>query len=75
MACRVDAGPPDPRAVAGKITGFRNRASVTVATVVFDGVLEISDQALFLEAVRHGIGRAKSYGQGLLSVAATSEET
>jgi CRISPR system Cascade subunit CasE len=67
--CRIDAGPPDPRAIGGKLTGRRKGATLTVATVLFDGLLEVSDPPLLIQTLHHGIGRAKSYGQGLLSLA------
>lgn len=33
-----------------------------------EGVLEVGDPALFVEAVRHGFGRAKAFGCGLMLV-------
>jgi CRISPR system Cascade subunit CasE len=36
---------------------------------VFDGVIEITDPGKFSEALRHGIGAAKGFGFGLLSIA------
>ncbi len=73
--CRIDAGPPDPRSIMGKLTGHRQGATLTVATVLFDGSLEVLDPSLFVHALRYGVGRAKSYGQGLLSVAAPPVES
>ncbi len=69
LACRIDAGARDPRNVSGKIQGRKAGATITVASTLFDGILEVTDSALSRGAVRTGIGRAKSYGQGLLSVA------
>ncbi len=43
---------------------------VTVAGAVFDGVLVVSDQEKFRLALQQGIGPAKAYGFGLLSIAA-----
>lgn len=37
--------------------------------VVFEGSLIVTDKALFLDALRQGIGPGKAYGFGLLSVA------
>jgi len=37
--------------------------------VRFDGLLRVSDPARFAESVRQGIGPAKSFGFGLLSLA------
>jgi CRISPR system Cascade subunit CasE len=73
LACRMDAGAPDPRRVNGKVEGHKGDSSITVASVLFDGILEVMDAALFREALQTGIGRAKSYGQGLLSLAPTRE--
>jgi CRISPR system Cascade subunit CasE len=35
----------------------------------FDGILEVTDPAVFRKTVEHGIGSGKSFGFGLLSVA------
>ena len=74
-ACRLDSGPPDPRTVNGKLIGHRKGATLTVATVLFDGLLEVSDPPLLVQAIQEGIGPAKSYGQGLLSLAVPPLET
>jgi CRISPR system Cascade subunit CasE len=73
LACRIDAGAPDPRRVNGKVEGQKGGSPITVASVLFDGILEVVDPALLREALQTGIGRAKSYGQGLLSLAPTRE--
>jgi CRISPR system Cascade subunit CasE len=44
-------------------------APIRIVTALYQGVLEISDSDKFLQALHQGIGRAKSYGCGLLSVA------
>jgi CRISPR system Cascade subunit CasE len=46
--------------------GHRDGAFVAVR---FEGVLKVTDPAKFVEAVRSGIGSAKGFGFGLLSVA------
>lgn len=43
--------------------------TVTVASVTFDGVLEVTDAAKFADVLVTGVGRAKSYGCGLLTIA------
>jgi CRISPR system Cascade subunit CasE len=43
---------------------------VTVAGAVFEGVLIVGDAEKFRIALTHGIGPAKAYGFGLLSIAA-----
>ena len=73
LACRMDAGAPDPRRVNGKVEGHKGGSWITVASVLFDGILEVVDAALIREALQTGIGRAKSYGQGLLSLAPARE--
>lgn len=42
---------------------------VTLSAVCFDGVLTVTDPAAFRTAVESGIGRAKAFGFGLLSLA------
>ena len=42
---------------------------VTLGLSVFEGELEVSDRELFVKALTQGIGRAKAYGCGLLTVA------
>lgn len=51
-------------------TGGGRQDSVTVAGAVFEGILVIRDADRFREAVEAGIGPAKAYGFGLLSVRA-----
>jgi CRISPR system Cascade subunit CasE len=74
IGCRVDAGPPDPRRISGKLDGTRQGTRLTIATTLFDGVLEIQDPKTLFESIERGIGRAKSYGQGLLSLAPLQED-
>ncbi len=45
------------------------RAGLRLRSVLFDGTLTVSDAASFLKAVSSGIGPAKAFGFGLLSVA------
>ncbi|PPI56706.1 type I-E CRISPR-associated protein Cas6/Cse3/CasE [Rathayibacter toxicus] len=47
-------------------TFTRQTASVTLGIATFIGRLRISDEKLFQNTLRHGIGRAKGYGCGLL---------
>jgi CRISPR system Cascade subunit CasE len=49
------------------------RRKLTFATVIFDGILEVTDAERFRAALRQGIGPGKAYGFGLLSVAPTEE--
>jgi CRISPR system Cascade subunit CasE len=47
---------------------------VQFQSVRFDGVLAVQDTALLAAAVQHGIGSAKAFGFGLLSLARLPEE-
>ena len=61
----------DPRP-AGRVTGWReDRGGVqrlTFAAVVYEGLLQVTDAARFRDALIGGVGPAKAYGFGLLSV-------
>jgi CRISPR system Cascade subunit CasE len=52
-----------------KIFGHRNGKRMTFGSALFEGELEITDAAQFLNALRDGIGSGKAYGFGLLSIA------
>lgn len=49
-------------------------SAVTLRTVLFDGTLRVTDADALREAVRNGIGRGRSYGCGLLSLAPLPSE-
>ncbi|SNT60778.1 CRISPR system Cascade subunit CasE [Actinomadura meyerae] len=42
---------------------------VTLVTATFDGRLEVTDPDAFRRALTHGIGKAKAYGCGLMTLA------
>jgi CRISPR system Cascade subunit CasE len=42
---------------------------VTLGVAVFEGTLTVTEPDLFKRALTHGIGRAKAYGCGLLTIA------
>lgn len=46
--------------------------TVTVAMATYDGVLTVTDPGLLSRALCHGVGRAKAYGCGLLTLAPVS---
>lgn len=46
----------------------RNGSTVTLATATFEGHLEVTDVAALRHALNHGVGRAKAYGCGLLTL-------
>ncbi|WP_280468201.1 type I-E CRISPR-associated protein Cas6/Cse3/CasE [Nocardia cyriacigeorgica] len=47
----------------------RGGSQVTISTATYEGVLEIIDTAAAQHTLTHGVGRAKSYGCGLLTLA------
>ncbi|MBT1182140.1 type I-E CRISPR-associated protein Cas6/Cse3/CasE [Bifidobacterium sp. CP2] len=51
----------------------RENQTVTLTTVLFDGRLVVTDADLFRHALCHGVGRAKGFGCGLLTVAPIRE--
>lgn len=56
------------------IYGRKAKASapIKIISVLFQGVLRITDIALFRQTLQQGIGRGRAYGCGLLSVAKLS---
>ncbi|MFJ3339322.1 type I-E CRISPR-associated protein Cas6/Cse3/CasE [Streptomyces sp. NPDC086766] len=54
----------NPNAPAG-----RRNTPVSLVTVTFDGLLEITDPDLMRRTLTQGIGKAKAYGCGLLTLA------
>ncbi|MEV0982360.1 type I-E CRISPR-associated protein Cas6/Cse3/CasE [Streptomyces sp. NPDC049915] len=64
----------DKRALAfdkSRSTGAKggSRAPVSLVTVTFDGRLEVTDPQLLRRALTQGVGKAKAYGCGLLTLA------
>jgi CRISPR system Cascade subunit CasE len=47
----------------------RQGIDVTLGIAAFEGVLKVTDSSLFTKALTEGIGRAKAYGCGLLTIA------
>lgn len=50
----------------------RGMGNVTLTTVTYDGILQITDANAFRRALTSGIGHAKAYGCGLLTLAPAS---
>uniref|UniRef100_UPI003F495150 type I-E CRISPR-associated protein Cas6/Cse3/CasE n=1 Tax=Streptomyces chartreusis TaxID=1969 RepID=UPI003F495150 len=50
-------------------TASRRGKPVTLVTVTYDGRLEITDPALLRRTLTQGLGRAKAYGCGLITLA------
>lgn len=62
-------GMPEVMVRDSRLVDFRRQgATVTLASVVYDGVLAVDDPELLRHALTGGIGRAKGYGFGLLSL-------
>ncbi|MFD7862590.1 type I-E CRISPR-associated protein Cas6/Cse3/CasE [Streptomyces sp. NPDC059783] len=49
--------------------GGRSQGRVSIVTVTFDGHLEVTDPVALRRALTQGIGKAKAYGCGLLTLA------
>ena len=60
----------------GNLIFRKEKASpkITIGSVVFEGILQITDIEKFREALQKGIGSGKAYGFGLLSVAPVKED-
>jgi CRISPR system Cascade subunit CasE len=56
---------------SSNVFGIKGNGSspIRITTALYQGILEVREPSQFLTAVQHGIGRGKSYGCGLLSVA------
>lgn len=57
---------PTPNVFGVKAKG---QAPIRILTVLYQGTLQITDSALLIAAIQQGIGRGRSYGCGLLSIA------
>ncbi|NDL56606.1 type I-E CRISPR-associated protein Cas6/Cse3/CasE [Phytoactinopolyspora mesophila] len=61
---------PDVAVVDRSVRRFdRKGAQVTLAMATFQGQLEVSDVEALRHTLTHGVGRAKAYGCGLLTLA------
>lgn len=66
----VGQGEPDLAVVDRTVRRFdRNGARVTISQATFEGHLDVSDAVALRRSLTFGIGRAKSYGCGLLTLA------
>jgi len=56
--------------VQQEILQFRRQGKpVTLGVATYEGILEVTDKSLFINTLVGGIGRAKAYGCGLLTIA------
>jgi CRISPR system Cascade subunit CasE len=69
LQCQTAPVPNTTIGQLSRIEGNRKGAKLTIAAVQFDGMLEVTDLERFREAILSGIGRARAYGCGLLSIA------
>lgn len=73
MATRLLPAGEDVTAVlasgSGKIQGRREARRMTLGSVLFEGLLEVTDAQRFRQTLETGIGPGKAFGLGLLSVA------
>ncbi|MFE9575351.1 type I-E CRISPR-associated protein Cas6/Cse3/CasE [Nocardia sp. NPDC006044] len=51
----------------------RGAGRITISTATFEGMLEVTDVAALKNSLTFGIGRAKSYGCGLMTLAYPAE--
>lgn len=54
---------------SGRVTGVHPEGTLAFGSVYFLGILRVTDSRLFRQTLADGIGPAKAYGFGLLSVA------
>ncbi len=65
-----DPGSPDLAVVDRTVQRFtRDGSRVTIAMATFQGHLEVGDPVALRRSLTHGVGRAKAYGCGLLTLA------
>ncbi|MEV6133689.1 type I-E CRISPR-associated protein Cas6/Cse3/CasE [Streptomyces violaceusniger] len=72
------SAPPSVTLIVGDILRFRKRADgprITIATATFQGRPRVTDPDALHAALLTGIGPAKGYGQGLLTLAPLPAET
>ncbi|MGI6085016.1 MAG: type I-E CRISPR-associated protein Cas6/Cse3/CasE [Acetivibrionales bacterium] len=56
-----------------EVKKFRRHGKiVTLGIATFEGILEVTDVTLFLRTLTNGIGRAKAYGCGMLTITGVS---
>lgn len=53
---------------------FRNKNNyITLAAAVFEGTLRVEDARAFVDTVKSGLGRAKAYGFGMITISRAIE--
>ncbi|MEU7765075.1 type I-E CRISPR-associated protein Cas6/Cse3/CasE [Nocardia sp. NPDC049190] len=69
--CRSPQGEvPDATIIDRSTLRFRRGpATITLSTATYEGILEVTDPQKLRSALTNGIGRAKGYGCGLLTLA------
>ena len=69
IVCDADGAPLVRVSQRQKVTFAHRDGRVTLTTAVYDGLLAVTDARLFRETLCQGIGRAKGFGCGLLTIA------
>lgn len=70
LALASENGEPTARVVGRRILTFRRQSSrVTVSTVTYEGTGVVTDPESLRAVLTQGIGRAKAYGCGLMTLA------
>lgn len=46
----------------------RKNNNITLAAAVFEGILKVEDAELFVDTIKSGLGRAKAYGFGMITI-------
>jgi CRISPR system Cascade subunit CasE len=73
QAAAHGAGEPTVTVTRRRTINFRRQqAEVTLRVVGYDGALTVTDREAFVATLTHGLGRAKGYGCGLLTIARPS---
>jgi CRISPR system Cascade subunit CasE len=55
------------------LKGKERGKAVSLLSVTYEGILQVTDPECFCETLCHGLGRGKAYGMGLLTVVAYHE--
>ncbi|QEW05310.1 type I-E CRISPR-associated protein Cas6/Cse3/CasE [Nitrincola iocasae] len=63
--CRLDVCIVEERVLRGK---QHSGNSITIFSVLFEGVLSVTEPEKFIQTLGSGIGHAKAMGQGMLSI-------
>ncbi|WP_166851578.1 type I-E CRISPR-associated protein Cas6/Cse3/CasE [Isoptericola sp. BMS4] len=75
FAVRGGTGAPDVVVHDRRVDRFqRSGRTVTIAKATFDGLMTVADADALRSALAHGVGPAKGYGCGLLTLAPVTDQ-